>query len=83
MHKFTELETVILTHDIREHGLREGDMGAVVNVYGNGEAGEVEFVTATGRTVALLTLNLPDVRSVESNDVLHVRGLNATYSANL
>jgi len=76
MHKFTELETVVLTHDIEEHGLREGDMGAVVNVYGNGEAGEVEFVTATGRTVALVTLKASDVRSTKSNDVLHVRGFN-------
>ena len=83
MHKFTELETVILTHDIKKHGLHEGDMGAVINVYGNGEAGEVEFVTATGRTVALLTLRLSDVRSVESNDVLHVRGLNSAHSASL
>lgn len=75
MHKFKELETVILTRDIKDHGLREGDMGAVVNVYGNGEAAEVEFVTATGRTVALLTLNSSDVRSVETNDILHVRGV--------
>ncbi|MBI4084848.1 MAG: DUF4926 domain-containing protein, partial [Candidatus Levybacteria bacterium] len=30
---FEELETVVLTHDIKDHGLREGDMGAVVNVY--------------------------------------------------
>lgn len=77
MHKFKELETVILTHDMKEHGLREGDMGAVVNVYGDGEAGEVEFVTATGRTVALLTLKSSDARSVESNDVLHVRAISA------
>jgi len=78
MYKFTELETVVLTHDIEEHGLREGDMGAVVNVYGKGEAGEVEFVTATGRTVAIITLKSSDVRSTKSNDVLHVRGFNIT-----
>lgn len=74
MYKFTELETVVLTHDIEEYGLREGDMGAVVNVYGKSEAGEVEFVTATGRTVAVITLKSSDVRSTKSNDVLHVRG---------
>ena len=54
MHKFKDLETVILTHDIKEHGLRKGDMGAVVNVYDGGKAAEVEFVTATGKTVALI-----------------------------
>lgn len=73
---FEELETVVLTHDIKGHGLREGDMGAVVNVYDGGKAVEVEFVTATGRTVALLTLNSSYVRRVKNNDVLHVRGFN-------
>ena len=29
MHKFKELETIILKHDIQEHGLNVGDMGAV------------------------------------------------------
>lgn len=74
MHKFKELETVILTHDIKEHGLRKGDMGAVVNVYDRGRAAEVEFVTATGRTVALITLTSSDVRDVKRDDILHVRG---------
>lgn len=70
---FEELETVILRHDIKEYGLKEGDMGAVVNVYNDGKAAEVEFVTATGRTVALITLNLSGVRRVKKNDILHVR----------
>lgn len=74
IHKFRELETVILTHDIKEHGLRMGDMGAVVNVYEGGEAAEVEFVTATGKTVALLTLTLSDIRDTKQDDILHVRG---------
>ena len=73
---FEELDTIVLARDIEKHGLKKGDIGAVVNVYGNGEAGEVEFVTATGRTVALVTLKASDVRSTKSNDVLHVRGFN-------
>lgn len=73
---FEELETVILTYDIPKHGLKEGDMGAVVNVYGNGHAAEVEFLTATGKTVALVTLKSSDVRRVRKNDILHVRGYN-------
>lgn len=77
MHKFKELETVILTHDIKNEGLREGDMGAVVNIYDNGSAAEVEFVTATGKTVALVTLTSADVRDIKQNDVLHVRGFAA------
>lgn len=74
MHIFKELETVILTHDIRKYGLRKGDMGAVVNVYDGGKAAEVEFVTATGKTVALVTLISSDVRDIKQNDILHVRG---------
>ena len=74
MRKFRELETIVLTHDIKDHGLKEGDMGAVVNVYDNGNAAEVEFVTATGTTIALVTLKASDIRSTKSNDVLHVRG---------
>ena len=74
MHKFRGLETVILTHDIKEHSLSEGDMGAVVQVYDDGKAAEVEFVTATGKTVALITLTLSDIRNAKQNEILHVRG---------
>lgn len=73
MHKFRELETIVLTHDIPEHDLKGGDMGAVVNVYDNGNAAEVEFVTATGKTIALVTLKATDIRSTKSDDILHVR----------
>ncbi len=74
MHKFRELETVILTHDIKRYGLCKGDMGAVVNVYNGGRAAEVEFVTATGKTTALITLTADDVRDIKQDDILHVRG---------
>lgn len=65
LNMFKELDTVVLTHDIKEHALKEGDMGVVVNVYHKNEAYEVEFVTAKGETVALLTLNPSDIRSVK------------------
>lgn len=74
MYKFKDLDTVILIHDIKKYGLCKGDMGAVVQVYDNGKAGEVEFVTATGRTVALITLTPSDVRDAKQNEMLHVRG---------
>ncbi len=34
---------------------------------------EVEFVTASGRTAALLTLNARDVRPVADDDLVSVR----------
>lgn len=68
-----ELDTVVLTHDIEEHGLKQGDVGAVVHCYSDGAAFEVEFVTAEGRTVALLTLIRTDIRPMGSGEILHVR----------
>lgn len=69
---FRELDTVVLIRDLPEAGLRSGDLGAVVQVYGD-EAVEVEFVTAAGRTQALLTLPITDVRPVRDDDLLAVR----------
>ena len=68
-----ELDTVVLTHDIAKYGLVEGDIGVVVHCYSDGNAYEVEFVTAEGRTIAVLTLNLDDVRLMSSREILHVR----------
>jgi hypothetical protein len=73
---YRELDTVVLTRDLPEAGLRAGDLGAVVLVYGPErapEALEVEFVTAAGRTQALRTLGPGDVRPVRDDDLLAVR----------
>ncbi len=72
-----ELDTVVLLHDIEEHGLTEGDIGAVVHSYKNGKIFEVEFVTANGTTIALLTLNKNEIRPMLSKEILHVRELAA------
>ena len=69
---FHELDTVVLLRDLADSGLRKGDLGAIVQVYGT-EAIEVEFVTASGRTQALLTLPVDDVRPVRDDDLLAVR----------
>jgi hypothetical protein len=71
---YRELDTVVLNRDLPEQGLRRGDLGAVVQAYG-ADAIEVEFVTASGRTQALVTLNAGDVRSVSDEDLLSVRTL--------
>jgi hypothetical protein len=70
-----ELDTVVLSRDIEEHGLRRGDIGAVVHYYGDGVAFEVEFVAADGRTIALLTLTQDDIRPMRGGEILHVRTL--------
>lgn len=70
-----ELDLVVLTHPVADHGLEAGDIGTIVHVYQDGRAYEVEFVTAEGTTVAVLTLNTADVRPRASREILHVREL--------
>jgi hypothetical protein len=50
------LDTVALTADVPALGLTAGEVGAVVDVLGNGEAFEVEFCDPNGTTYGLHTL---------------------------
>lgn len=70
--RFKVLDTVVLDKDLPDLGLRKGDLGAVVQVY-EPDGLEVEFVTASGRTEALVTLNVKDVRAVDDSDLVSVR----------
>lgn len=70
--KFQLLDVVVLERDLPEHGLVHGDLGAVVEVY-ESDGLEVEFVSASGRTQALVTLKPTDVRHINDNDLLAVR----------
>lgn len=70
-----DLDTVVLTHSIPGHGLEEGDVGAVVHIYGEDEAYEVEFVTAAGKTIAVVTVERDDIRPMAATEILHVREL--------
>jgi hypothetical protein len=72
--RFKLLETVVLDRDIPDEGLRKGDLGAVVQVY-EPDGLEVEFVSASGRTEALVTLRETDVRPVADGDLIAVRPL--------
>ena len=72
----SELDTVVLKADLPTHGLKKGDVGAVVEIYAQ-DAVEVEFVTASGHTQALVTLSTDQVRPVGSKDILAVRQLDA------
>ena len=74
---FNLLDTVVLTRDVPEAGLRRGDLGAIVDLYGP-NAYEVEFVAASGRTQALVTLMADDIRHVGDQDLVSVRHLEKT-----
>ncbi|MEP6652145.1 MAG: DUF4926 domain-containing protein [Myxococcales bacterium] len=69
--KFHNLDTLVLQRDLPEHGLRQGDLGAVVQVY-DPDGLEVEFVRS-GRTQALVELAVGDIRAIEDEDLISVR----------
>ncbi len=71
---FEELDTVVLAHDIEEFDLEKGDVGVVVHVYAEKKVYEVEFSTTKGKTVAVLTLTSADIRPMNREEILHVRG---------
>ena len=74
---FNLLDTVVLDRDLADHGLRRGDLGAVVDVHAP-DGLEVEFVLASGKTQALVTLNHTEVRAVGDSDLIAVRDLKRT-----
>jgi hypothetical protein len=67
MSKFKLFESVALTRDLPEKDLRAGDGGAVVELYDD-KAVEVEFFDDRGKTTALETIYVEDLRSVESRE---------------
>jgi hypothetical protein len=66
------LDVVVLNEDMPAQGLRQGDLGTVVEIYAQEDL-EVEFVTASSRTQALVTLPLSAVREVGDDDLIAVR----------
>lgn len=69
---FKTLDTIVLDKELPDHDLRSGDLGVVVEVYPP-DGLEVEFVTGSGRTKALVTLKESDVRAIADTDLVAVR----------
>jgi hypothetical protein len=70
-----ELDTVILSRDLKEYGLIRGDVCAIVHCYADNKAFEVEFVAGEGKTIAVVTLSESDIRPMQGSEILHVRSL--------
>jgi Domain of unknown function (DUF4926) len=69
-----ELDTVVLTADLPDHGLRQGDLGTVVLVHA--ERGyEVEFMTLDGETLAVVSLHPAQVRPVGRREIAQARAV--------
>jgi hypothetical protein len=62
------LDTVAVREDIPALGLTAGEVGAVVEILGDGEAFEVEFCDNNGQTYGLHTLRASQIIA------LHTRG---------
>jgi hypothetical protein len=68
-----ELENVVLTTNLPEHGLESGDIGTVVLVHRDGKGYEVEFVALDGETVAVVSVLASQVRPVAHHEIAHAR----------
>lgn len=68
-----ELDIVALLRELPEHNLTRGDLGTVVHVYSDGLAYEVEFMTLTGDTIGVVTLEVDDVRPTTEREIAHAR----------
>lgn len=71
---FKLLDCVVLMHDLPAFELRAGDLGTVVEIYET-DGLEVEFVKASGETLAVVTISDKEVRAVEPADIISVRSL--------
>ena len=70
-----EHDCVVLTKNLPEEGLEAGDIGTVVHLHKGGAGYEVEFMTLTGETVAIVMLEPSHVRPLNRRDLAHTREL--------
>jgi hypothetical protein len=68
-----QLDPVVLTENLPEHGLEAGDVGWVVMVHDHGAGYEIEFVTLAGETVSVATVPAGTVRPVARKEIAHAR----------
>ena len=70
-----ELDEVVLTCDLPDHGLAADDIGTVVLMHDEGKGYEVEFMTLDGETIAVATLRAEQVRPVQRDEITHARSI--------
>jgi Domain of unknown function (DUF4926) len=68
-----ELDSVVLTTDLPEHGLNAGDIGTAVFIHEGGKGCTVEFMTLAGKTIAVVTLLAHQVRQIAKDEIAHAR----------
>lgn len=68
-----ELDSVVLTTDLPEHGLAKGDIGTAAVVHEGGRGCTVEFMTLAGHTLAVVTLLASQFRTIAKDEIAHAR----------
>ena len=68
-----EHDLVVLTADLPEENLKQGNVGTVVLMHRAGAGFEVEFATLAGETLAVVTVPAHAVRPVGDKEIAHVR----------
>ena len=68
------LDSIVLTQDLAECGLKRGDIGTVVLLHG-GSGFEVEFVSLTGESLAVVSLASHQVRPLGNREIAQARAL--------
>ena len=68
-----ELAKIVLTTDLPEYSLKQGDISTVVLVHQGGQGYEVEFVTLDGETVAVVSLFANQLRAIGRREIAQAR----------
>jgi hypothetical protein len=68
-----ELQRVVLTADLPEHGLKAGDVGTVVHAAADDRGYIVEFTTLAGNTAAVASVIPGQIRPVDEAEITHAR----------
>ena len=69
-----ELDSVVLTCDLLEHGLKRGDVGTVVLAHRD-KGFEVEFMTLDGETLVVASLSPSQVRPISRREIADARAV--------
>jgi hypothetical protein len=64
-----------MSQNVPEEGVMVGDVGTVVHIHSDHAGYEVEFMTLTGHTLAVVSLLPGQVYPIARRDVAHVREL--------
>jgi hypothetical protein len=71
--KIQEFDRAVLTVDLPDEGFVAGDVGTVVDITTNGDAATLEFFNFAGETVAVVLVDMKQLRPVSTNEVMHAR----------